>query len=118
MSLGTIFKQREQLGVSEPQKNALSEINTGEAVHLIEDSLTGEKIAKFHINLIDILDRALLNNNLDYLSIDQERLVSQYFKEGHEVDTLINEEHENPFKDMNPLTYQLDLFLGSYRLEK
>ena len=118
MCLGIMFKQREQLGVSEPQKNVLSEINTGEAVHLIENSLTGEKIAKFHINLIDILDKALLNNNLGYLSLDQEKLVSQYFKEGHEVDTLINEEHENPFKDMNPLTYQLDLFLGSCRLEK
>ena len=100
------------------KKTRLSEVNTGEAVHLIKNSLTGEKIAEFHVNLINILDRALLNNNLDCLSIDQERLVSQYFKEGHEVDNLINEEHENPFKNMNPLTYQLDLFLGSYRLEK
>ena len=115
MSFSSLFTYPDR---EDTKKTILSEVNTGEAVHLIKNSLTGEKIAKFHINLINILDRALLNNNLDYLSIDQERLVSQYFKEGHEVDTLINEEHENPFKDMNPLTYQLDLFLGSYRLEK
>ena len=115
MSFSSLFTYPDK---EDTKKIILSEVNTGEAVHLIKNSLTGEKIAEFHVNLINILDRALLNNNLDYLSIDQERLVSQYFKEGHEVDTLINEEHENPFKDMNPLTYQLDLFLGSYSPEK
>lgn len=115
MSFSSLFTYPDR---EDTKKTRLSEVNTGEAVHLIKNSLTGEKIAEFHVNLINILDKALLNNNLDYLSLDQERLVSQYFKEGHEVDTLINEEDENPFKDMNPLTYQLDLFLGSYRLEK
>ena len=115
MSFSSLFTYPDR---EDTKKTRLSEVNTGEAVYLIKNSLTGEKIAEFHVNLINILDRVLLNNNLDYLSLDQERLVSQYFKEGHEVDTLINEEHENPFKDMNPLTYQLDLFLGSYRLEK
>ena len=115
MSFSSLFTYPDR---EDTKKTGLSEVNTGEAVHLIKNSLTGEKIAEFHVNLINILDKALLNNNLDYLSLDQERLVSQYFKEGHEVDTLINEEDENPFKDMNPLTYQLDLFLGSYRLEK
>lgn len=115
MSFSSLFTYPDR---EDTKKTRLSEVNTGEAVHLIKNSLTGEKIAEFHVNLINILDMALLNNNLDYLSLDQERLVSQYFKEGHEVDTLINEEDENPFKDMNPLTYQLDLFLGSYRLEK
>ena len=115
MSFSSLFTYPDR---EDTKKTVLSEVNTGEAVHLIKNSLTGEKIAEFHVNLINILDRALLNNNLDYLSLDQERLVSQYFKESYEVDTLINEEHENPFKDMNPLTYQLDLFLGSYRLEK
>ena len=115
MSFSSLFTCPDR---EDTKKTRLSEVNTGEAVHLIKNSLTGEKIAEFHVNLINILDKALLNNNLDYLSLDQERLVSQYFKEGHEVDTLINEEDENPFKDMNPLTYQLDLFLGSYRLEK
>lgn len=115
MSFSSLFTCPDR---EDTKKTILSEVNTGEAVHLIKNSLTGEKIAEFHVNLINILDKALLNNNLDYLSLDQERLVSQYFKEGHEVDTLINEEDENPFKNMNPLTYQLDLFLGSYRLEK
>jgi hypothetical protein len=114
MSLGIIFKQREQLGVSEPQKNALSEINTGNPVMYIKHHMDGSREIKFHVNLIDQLDKVFTKDGLRFLSIDQERFMSKFFEQAGIVTDRLDASDSQPYKDLDSVFKQLDDFLGSY----
>ena len=114
MSFGIIFKQREQLGVSEPQKNPLSELNTAEPIFLITERMDGSKKAIYYFNLISLLDEVFLKDSSRFLSIDQERFMRKFFDEANTVTGCLNNNVANPYNYMSEIMLQLDSFLGSY----
>ena len=114
MSFGIIFKQKEQLGVSEPQKNPLSELNTAEPIFLITERMDGSKKAIYYFNLISLLDEVFLKDSSRFLSIDQERFMRKFFDEANTVTGCLNNNVANPYNYMSEIMLQLDSFLGSY----
>ena len=114
MSFGIIFKQREQLGVSEPQKNPLSELNTAEPIFLITERMDGSKKAIYYFNLISLLDEVFLKDSSRFFSIDQERFMRKFFDEANTVTGCLNNNVANPYNYMSEIMLQLDSFLGSY----
>ena len=114
MSFGIIFKQREQLGVSEPQKNPLSELNTAEPIFLITERMDGSKKAIYYFNLISLLDEVFLKDSSRFFSIDQERFMRKFFDEANTVTGCLNNNVANPYNYISEIMLQLDSFLGSY----
>ena len=114
MSFGIIFKQKEQLGVSEPQKNPLSELNTAEPIFLITERMDGSKKAIYYFNLISLLDEVFLKDSSRFFSIDQERFMRKFFDEANTVTGCLNNNVANPYNYMSEIMLQLDSFLGSY----
>ena len=114
MSFGIIFKQKEQLGVSEPQKNPLSELNTAEPIFLITERMDGSKKAIYYFNLISLLDEVFLKDSSRFFSIDQERFMRKFFDEANTVTGYLNNNVANPYNYMSEIMLQLDSFLGSY----
>lgn len=114
MSFGIIFKQREQLGVSEPQKNPLSELNTADPIFFVKEHMDGSKKAIYHVNIVYLMDKVFVRDNLRFLSIDQERFMSKFFNEAGVVTDGLKSNSSNPYSNMDEIMLQLDSFLGSY----
>ena len=114
MSFGIIFKQREQLGVSEPQKNPLSELNTADPIFFVKEHMGGSKKAIYHVNIVYLMDKVFVRDNLRFLSIDQERFMSKFFNEAGVVTDGLKSNSSNPYSNMDEIMLQLDSFLGSY----
>lgn len=114
MSFGIIFKQREQLGVSEPQKNPLSELNTADPIFFVKEHMDGSKKAIYHVNIVYLMDKVFVRDNLRFLSIDQERFMSKFFNEAGVVTDRLKGNSSNPYSNMDEIMLQLDSFLGSY----
>ena len=114
MSFGIIFKQREQLGVSEPQKNPLSELNTADPIFFVKEHMDGSKKAIYHVNTVYLMDKVFVRDNLRFLSIDQERFMSKFFNEAGVVTDGLKSNSSNPYSNMDEIMLQLDSFLGSY----
>lgn len=95
-------------------KGTLSELNTADYIFYTKHHLDGTKETKFHVNLIDLLDRVFLEDALRYLSIDQERFIEKFCKQADSVTKLINSDSDNPYKNMDDVFKQLDSFLGGY----
>lgn len=114
MSFGVIFKQREQLGVSEPQKNPLSELNTADPIFFVKEHMDGSKKAIYHVNIVYLMDKVFVRDNLRFLSIDQERFMSKFFNEAGVVTDGLKSNSSNPYSNMDEIMLQLDSFLGSY----
>jgi len=96
-------------------KSPLSEVNTGDPLIYIKHLMDGTRQVKYHVNLIDLLERVFLNDGIRFLSLEQERFISEYLNEGGIVTDKIKSEDSEPFKDMDIVFKQLDDFLGSYR---
>ena len=114
MSFGVIFKQREQLGASEPQKNPLSELNTADPIFFVKEHMDGSKKAIYHVNIVYLMDKVFVRDNLRFLSIDQERFMSKFFNEAGVVTDGLKSNSSNPYSNMDEIMLQLDSFLGSY----
>ena len=114
MSFGIIFKQREQLGVSEPQKNPLSELNTADPIFFVKEHMDGSKKPIYHVNTVYLMDKVFVRDNLRFLSIDQERFMSKFFNEAGVVTDGLKSNSSNPYSNMDEIMLQLDSFLGSY----
>ena len=114
MSFGVIFKQREQLGVSEPQKNPLSELNTADPIFFVKEHMDGSKKAIYHVNIVYLMDKVFVRDNLRFLSIDQERFMSKFFNEAGVVTNGLKSNSSNTYSNMDEIMLQLDSFLGSY----
>ena len=97
-----------------PAKGTLSEVNTGDAVFYVKHKMDGSNRAVFHFNLIDLLNRVFVDDGMRYLSIEQERFLSKFFKEAGIVTDRINAKDENPYRGMDEVFKQLDNFIGSY----
>ena len=116
LSISKTASRREPYGTfnSVRLKGSLSELNTGEAVFFVETSLDGTAQAEYHINLIHLLDKAFLHNSLNLISLRQERFIKLFFKQAGVVDSLLDANDDDPYKDMSSEMQQLDSFLGSY----
>lgn len=78
----------------------------------------------YDVDLIELLDKALFENNTQHLTRNQERALFRYLYEGGKVTEKyqsiknINDRydtHFDPFRDMSDAFRQLDIFLGSWR---
>lgn len=108
MNLSGVFKL-ESLGVATPVKNPLSEINTGSPIFINNTNLFNEKEPVFHVNMIYLLDKALLNNTFSMMSIDEERFIRRFF---YEADKAVK---EKSLDVMSEIMRNFDVFLGNYR---
>lgn len=102
------------LSICTEKKNVLSEVNTADPIFFVKEYMDGDKEAIYYLNLIHLLDKVIIKNNLYYLSIDQERFIKKFFEEAGIVDNLINLNNTNPYENMDDVMKQLDNFLGSY----
>ena len=113
MSLGIMVSKG--IGVSTNNgKGYLSEVNTFDPIFITRQDMNGDKEAVYHVNLVYLLDNVFTKNNLNYLSIEQERYMKAFFDEADKATKALNELEENPYKDMTKAMLQLDNFLGNY----
>ncbi len=113
MSLGIMVSKG--IGVSTNNgKGYLSEVNTFDPIFITRQNMDGDKDAIYHVNLIYLLDNVFTKNNLNYLSIEQERYMKMFFNEADIVTKSLNQLEEDSFKDMTRVMKQLDNFLGGY----
>ena len=113
MSFGLLFKHQypQQRGMI---KAPLSEINTADPNFLVREHMDGSKKAFYHINLVYLMDKVFIRDNVHILSIDQERFMSKFFNEAGVVTNILNNSGSNPYSNMDEIMLQLDSFLGSY----
>lgn len=100
-------------------KSILSDLNTQNPIFFVNEEMNGERNAVYHVNIISLLDRVFVLNSLKFLSIEQERYMTKFFNQAHEVNNVldnnrINETNDNPYENMDRIMKQLDNFLGSY----
>ena len=111
----------EVYGIPRPRrvKSILSEVNTGDPVFAVHTVIDGSKHADYHVNLIKLLDKVFLGNNLGFLSIEQERFMNKFFEQAGIVTNVLDNnisqnKDDDPFADMDLIFRELDNFLGSY----
>ena len=95
-------------------KSINSELNTGSFAIYQKYRLDGSIEAVFHVNLIEILDRAFCLDGLRMLSIEQERYLTKYIKQGGVVTNALNSNSDDPYGSLDEIFKQLDSFLGGY----
>ena len=95
-------------------KSINSELNTGSFAIYQKHHLDGSIKAVFHVNLIEILDRVFCLDGLRMLSIEQERYLTKYFKQGDVVTKALNSNSDDPYDSLDEIFKQLDSFLGGY----
>lgn len=108
MNLSKIFT------VPNKPRQPLSEINTSESYFISYDKLDGTKEVKYHVNLIDLLDKVFLSNTQDFLSLEQSRFISKFYKIAGNVTDKLNSKNETPYSKVDSVLLQLDDFLGGY----
>lgn len=113
MSFSSLFKCQNP-GLRKPIKAPLSEVNTSSPTFLIREGMDETELVTYHDNLIYLLDKVFVMNNMHFLSIDQERFMSMFFNQAGVVTDALNMNEENPYKTMDNIMSQLDNFLGSY----
>ena len=84
MNLGKMF-----IVPSTKPRKALSEITTAEPYFVIQEKMDGSTTVKYHVNLIDLLDKAFLSDTQDFLSIEQDRFMDIFYKKADEVTNKI-----------------------------
>ena len=98
-----------------PQKNLLSEVNTGSPTFVQYKDINGNMQTVYHVNIIYLLDRVFINDNIGFLSIEQTQFIEDFFKEAHEVTELLNTQPEDDaYVGMTKQNYSLDKFLGNF----
>lgn len=105
-----------QICFSTPRSNKapLSEINTADAFFTIHENMDGSKEIKYHVNIIELLDKVFQYNTQDFLSLEQDRFIDKFYKQAGVVTDNIKNNTSNPYKNMDSVMKQLDAFLGSY----
>ena len=98
-----------------PQKNLLSEVNTGSPTFVQYKDINGNTQTVYHVNIIYLLDRVFINDNIGFLSIEQTQFIEDFFKEAREVTELLNTQpDDNAYVGMTKQNYSLDKFLGGF----
>lgn len=109
----------ENYGVPKSTKNSLSEVNTGSPIFKINTTMDGTKHAIYHVNMIDLLDKVFMRDNLEFISIEQERFMGRFFQQAHVATNIMDNnalqnKNDDPFANMDEMLRELDNFLGSY----
>ena len=98
-----------------PQKNLLSEVNTGSPTFVQYKDINGNTQTVYHVNIIYLLDRVFINDNIGFLSIEQTQFIEDFFKEAHAVTELLNTQpDDDAYIGMTKQNYSLDKFLGNF----
>lgn len=95
-------------------RQPLSEVNTADPCFIIQEKMDGSISVKYHVNLIDLLDKVFLTDTQDFLSIEQNRFMDIFYKKASEVTDKIINNDKNPYQNMDTVMRQLDIFLGEY----
>ena len=102
MNLGSLVADKRK--VCNIKKHTLNTLDSAKGIFCVSKDLFSDFDHTFYINLINVFDRAVINKNLHLLSVEQERLLENYFKEAVKMED-----------DRSKSVTQLDAFLGSYR---
>jgi len=110
--------------------SSYSSFDTGKGIFRIGKDLYNDESYQYYVLLINLLDRAILTDNLHSISIEQQELWNHYTREAHPLTINIMDIDEEEFQaldeelipflflyDFNLLTDHirvLDDFLGSY----
>lgn len=87
----------------------------------ISNDLYGDNHSHYYIGLINLIDRAILDDNMYALSIEQEKLLTEYFlvAKDYVPDASIDlDSYEYDFSNMVLHLQELDEFLGGYMGEE
>lgn len=95
-------------------KGVLSEVNTANPIFYVKYKMDGSEETRFHVNLIDQLDRVFRYDGMRFLSEDQKRYFDQFFEQAGLATDKIKAKIPSPFNNMDESFIQLDEFLGSY----
>lgn len=95
-------------------KAPLSEINTADTFFGVYENMDGSKEVKYHVNLIELLDRVFRYNTQDFLSLKQNRFMDKFYAQAGVVTDNMKNNADNPYKNMDSAMKQLDTFLGGY----
>ena len=93
----------------------LSEYNSGSPLFYKKHHLDGRVETKYHKNLIDILDRVFRFRGMKFLSREQERFLTKFFKYADKISYNIRTGKEDIYENVYEEFKDLDKFLGSYR---
>ena len=97
-----------------PPKGTLCEINTASPTVYIRKKLDGTYETKFHVNMIDLMDRVFIHRGMKFLSEDQIDYVSKYFEQAGLATDKLNLNLQDPFNNMDETFKDFDEFLGNY----
>ena len=97
-----------------PVKGTLSEINASQPYLYVNETMDGCKEVKYHVNLIDLLDRVFMNDNLKNLSEEQMEFVTAFFEQAGLATDRIRSNVPNPYSGMDEAFMDLNSFLGGY----
>lgn len=92
-------------------------LETGNGVFYERTNLYSNDAFEYYVNLIFLFDSAIMNDNLKLLSVEQERLLAQYFLEADTItppEDVALEDWIYDFDSLSTKVKQLDEFLGSY----
>lgn len=95
-------------------KGLLSEVNTADTIFHTRYSMDGTVEAKFHHNLLALMNMVFLLDSMKILSVEQQRFVSMFLSQAHTANLAIDNNADDPFADMADVMKQFDNFLGSY----
>ena len=101
--------------VCRPPKGVLSEINTADPIMYTKHRMGGQKEVRYHVNIIDLLERVFDKDGMRFLSQEQERFIEMFFIQAGEVYDKLQAGVEDPFEDMDDEYIMLDKFLGNYK---
>lgn len=106
MNLNSLIKQIASNEVDVRYKSNNSKLETSKGIFDVYQDLYSDVDYTYYVLLTDLVDRAILEDNLHVLSIEQQNLLEQYFKEGHPHSKKWNEFDEGT---VNVLNLQIDI---------
>ena len=101
-------------------------LETGLGIFQTNQDLYGDESYRYYVLLINLFDRAILQDNLHTLSIEQQELLELYFEEAHEPTLRFMNyypdvsgpydflDYEYDFSSLTKHIQVLDHFLGGY----
>ena len=102
------------IGMKKPVKGVFSEVNTGDPFLYVKQHINGKDEIKYHVNLIDLLDKVFMYDGIKFLSPEQEKFIKMFFVQAGEVIDKVNSQQSNPFENIDDEYLALDKFLSNY----
>ena len=128
MDIGGLVKQMSKNRPIIRDSSAEYPLETYKGIFSEDQNLYGEDTPTYYVLLIDLLDRAIVDNNLHDLSTEQQELFEHFLKEANTVTQqhtsahlqdyiepeMSEEEYKTQYKQLSRAIKKLDEFLGSY----